>query len=184
MALYYNNANIAQSANVLINNQAANQVLFNNALVWKKQLNVYPGFGFSYQNLGSYQPYGEASNSGSQIRIYTYGGTDAGFIRGYIGPFSAVGFRTLYINMSVTPALDNQHALQFGLTTTLNSGEWTWGILYGNITNYGIGGWSGTFSYDISGWPYNGLYFAWAQVSSANNSGHNLTTLINSIYLQ
>ncbi len=37
MALYYNNANIAQSANVLINNQAASQVLYNNALVWKRK---------------------------------------------------------------------------------------------------------------------------------------------------
>jgi hypothetical protein len=182
MALYYNNANIAQSANVLINNKASNQVFFNNALVWKKQLNIYPGSGFSYQNLGSYQPYGEASNSGSQIRIYTYGGTDAGFIRGYIGPFSAVGFSTLFINMSVTPVGDVSHYLKWGVTTSLYSDASTWGAMA--EYSYNVSGWSGTYSYPISSWPYNGLYFAWHQSSSANYTGHNLTTLINSIYLQ
>lgn len=48
MALYYNNANIAQSANVLINNKGANQVLFNNALVWKKANQLHPGQTWGY----------------------------------------------------------------------------------------------------------------------------------------
>ena len=182
MALYYNNANIAQSANVLINNKAASQVLYNNALVWKKQLNIYPASNFYYQNLGTYLPYGEASNSGSQISIYTYGGTDAGVIRGYVGPFSAVGFSNLYITMSATPTHDNQHYLKWGVTTGLYSDPNSWGVMA--EYSYNVGGWSGTFSYDITRWPYNGLYFAWMQSSSANNSGHNLTTLINNIYLQ
>ena len=37
MALYYNNANIAPSANVFINNKASKQVLYNNAMVWKRE---------------------------------------------------------------------------------------------------------------------------------------------------
>lgn len=48
MALYYNNTNIAATANVFINNQAASQVLFNNALVWKKANQLHPGQSWTF----------------------------------------------------------------------------------------------------------------------------------------
>lgn len=41
MALYYNNANIAQNANVFFNNAACKDVYFNNQLVWRKQLILF-----------------------------------------------------------------------------------------------------------------------------------------------
>lgn len=43
MALYYNGANIPSSNQVYISSKAAQQVFFNNALVWNKQIILYDG---------------------------------------------------------------------------------------------------------------------------------------------
>ena len=43
MALFYNNTNVATSQNVYLNNQASDQVFYNNTLVWKRDAQVYPG---------------------------------------------------------------------------------------------------------------------------------------------
>lgn len=42
MALFYNNTNVATSQNVYLNNQASDQVFYNNTLVWKRDAQVYP----------------------------------------------------------------------------------------------------------------------------------------------
>lgn len=43
MGLFYNNTAVSQANSVFINNQSANQVFYNNTLVWKKQFQVFPG---------------------------------------------------------------------------------------------------------------------------------------------
>ena len=37
MGLFYNNTAVSQANSVFINNQSANQVFYNNTLVWKKE---------------------------------------------------------------------------------------------------------------------------------------------------
>lgn len=51
MALFYNGTNIPASANVYINNQAASQVLFNNAQVWKRERTLF--YNGSFGELGT-----------------------------------------------------------------------------------------------------------------------------------
>ena len=41
MGLFYNNTAVSQASSVFINNQSANQVFYNNTLVWKKQFFLY-----------------------------------------------------------------------------------------------------------------------------------------------
>lgn len=41
MGLFYNNTAVSQANSVFINNQSANQVFYNNTLVWKKQFFIY-----------------------------------------------------------------------------------------------------------------------------------------------
>ena len=43
MGLFYNNTAVSQANSVFINNQSANQVFYNNTLVWKKQFQAFPG---------------------------------------------------------------------------------------------------------------------------------------------
>ena len=44
MGLFYNNTAVSQANSVFINNQSANQVFFNNNLVWQKDESIYPGY--------------------------------------------------------------------------------------------------------------------------------------------
>lgn len=46
MALFFNGTNVDSSANVYFNNQASSQVFFNNALVWKRERNLFYNGGF------------------------------------------------------------------------------------------------------------------------------------------
>lgn len=48
MGLFYNNTAVSQANSVFINNQSANQVFYNNTLVWKKELQAFPGNTWSH----------------------------------------------------------------------------------------------------------------------------------------
>ena len=89
MALYYNNTNIPSSSNVYINNKASNAVYFNNILVWQKQKTVYPGIPVANtQNLG-YGAYFTVTNSGTDIKVDAFGGTERGYGRVMLGGFNS-----------------------------------------------------------------------------------------------
>lgn len=96
MALYYNNTNIPTSLNVYINNKASNAVYFNNNLVWQKQKTIYPGIPVANtQNLG-YGAYFTVTNSGSDIKVDAFGGTERGYGRVMLGGFSTIGYSQIY----------------------------------------------------------------------------------------
>lgn len=103
MALYYNNTNIPSSSNVYINNKASNAVYFNNNLVWQKQKTIYPGIPVANtQNLG-YGAYFTVTNSGSNIKVDAFGGTERGYGRVMLGGFSTIGYSRIYFsNLNVT----------------------------------------------------------------------------------
>lgn len=50
MALYYNNNYVNPANNVFINNQASNQLIYNNVAVWKRQLTLF--YNGSFGGLG------------------------------------------------------------------------------------------------------------------------------------
>ena len=111
MALYYNNTNIPSSSNVYINNKASNAVYFNNNLVWQKQKTIYPGIPVANtQNLG-YGAYFTVTNSGSDIKVDAFGGTERGYGRVMLGGFSTIGYSQIYFsNLSISLSNSFSHA--------------------------------------------------------------------------
>ncbi|WP_419565041.1 hypothetical protein, partial [Ruthenibacterium lactatiformans] len=92
MALYYNSNNVPQSNNVYYNSNASNKVYHNNNLVWQKQKTIYPGVPVANtQNLG-YAAYFTVTNSGSDIKVDAFGGTERGYGRVMLGGFSTIGY--------------------------------------------------------------------------------------------
>lgn len=111
MALYYNSTNIAQSSNVYSNSNASNKVYHNNNLVWQKQFTVYPGVPVAKtQNLG-YAAYFTVTNSGSDIKVDAFGGTERGYGRVMLGGFNSWGYSKIYFsNLSISLANSFSHA--------------------------------------------------------------------------
>ena len=92
MALYYNSNIVPQSNNVYHNSNASNKVYHNNNLVWQKQKTIYPGVPVANtQNLG-YAAYFTVTNSGSDIKVDAFGGTERGYGRVMLGGFSTIGY--------------------------------------------------------------------------------------------
>lgn len=110
MALYYNNANIAQSANVLINNKACNNVYYNNALVWKKSFNILTQASWSTvsqttDGAGTPDNYGTARRNGDgSLHVSAFNGGRAGWAYWTLGPVSTRGYNyiNIYIPISVS----------------------------------------------------------------------------------
>lgn len=111
MALYYNSTNIAQSSNVYLNSNASNKVYHNNNLVWQKQFTVYPGVPVANtQNLG-YAAYFTVTNSGTNIKVDAFGGTERGYGRVMLGGFSTIGYSKLFFaNLSISLSNSFSHA--------------------------------------------------------------------------
>ena len=57
MGILFNNTNVPSSASVNINNQSSQQVFFNNALVWTKNFQAFPG--------GAWQHYVNQNDGGA-----------------------------------------------------------------------------------------------------------------------
>ena len=111
MALYYNSTNIAQSSNVYSNSNASNKVYHNNNLVWQKQFTVYPGVPVANtQNLG-YAAYFTVTNSGTDIKVDAFGGTERGYGRVMLGGFSTIGYsKRFFANLSISLSNSFSHA--------------------------------------------------------------------------
>lgn len=94
MALYYNNANVSSSANVFFNNQAAQNVYHNNALVWQHAAGYYPGTS----------PQPKQVNTGSYGAFYSYVEGNTVNVNGtavYI-PVDLTGVRSLVLTGSIS----------------------------------------------------------------------------------
>ena len=92
MALKFNGTDVPQSGEVRFNNTALAAVKMGATEVWKRQKTVYPGAPVANtQNLG-YGPYFTETNNGSDIKEYAFGGTERGWGRVILGPFSSAGY--------------------------------------------------------------------------------------------
>lgn len=111
MALFYNNTQISTANNVYLNSQASNQVFYNNNLVWQKQKTVYPGIPVANtQNLG-YAAYFTVTNSGTDIKVDAFGGTERGYGRVMLGGFNSWGYSKIYFsNLSISLSNSFSHA--------------------------------------------------------------------------
>lgn len=111
MALSFNGTNIPSSGNVIFNGTYCKTVSCNNVEVWKKEYTVYPGAPVANtQNLG-YAAYFTVTNSGSDIKVDAFGGTERGYGRVMLGGFNSWGYSKIYFsNLSISLSNSFSHA--------------------------------------------------------------------------
>lgn len=111
MALVFNNVTVPQSGEVRFNNTALSSVKMGSTEVWKRQKTVYPGVSVANtQNLG-YAAYFTVTNSGSDIKVDAFGGTERGYGRVMLGGFSTIGYSKLFFaNLSISLSNSFSHA--------------------------------------------------------------------------
>lgn len=111
MALSFNGTNIPSSGNVIFNGTYCKTVSCNNVEVWKKEYTIYPGIPVANtQNLG-YAAYFTVTNSGTDIKVDAFGGTERGYGRVMLGGFSTIGYSQIYFaNLSISLANSFSHA--------------------------------------------------------------------------
>ena len=83
----------------------------NNVEVWKKEYTVYPGAPVANtQNLG-YAAYFTVTNSGTDIKVDAFGGTERGYGRVMLGGFNSWGYSKIYFsNLSISLSNSFSHA--------------------------------------------------------------------------
>lgn len=170
MALFYNGAHVSPSNNVFINSQAARRVIYNGVEVWKKALQVYPGYGVANaQNQGSHKPYWSYSNNGNTVTVSSYGGTDAGYGFIAIGPFSSIGYSQCYFhNLSVNVEVNN------GVKAEIGIGDINCGFHQKFLEPNANGSWGSGSVFNINA-PNGGYYLLIRTWASADYSGHRIT---------
>jgi hypothetical protein len=183
MALYYNSNNVPQSNNVYHNNNASNKVYHNNNLVWQKQKTIYPGVPVANtQNLG-YAAYFTVTNTGSHIKVDAFGGTERGWGRVILGPFSSAGYSKLYF--SALRAYITNAFSKVSVSLGDINGNWVQRLIY-HDTGESLGGYDVTFGsgdlFTIN--SANANYYLILEVESgAAHLGKNAIIEMNGCYL-
>lgn len=179
MALYYNNTNIPTSSNVYINNKASNAVYFNNNLVWQKQKTIYPGIPVANtQNLG-YGAYFTVTNSGSDIKVDAFGGTERGYGRVMLGGFSTIGYSQIYF-ANLRAYITNSFSHVKVALSDIN-GNVVQQLIYSEANGFDAT-YTASTKFNIN--SPNGNYYLMLEVESgATHLGKNATILMNGCYL-
>lgn len=183
MALVFNNVTVPQSGNVIYNGTSLSAVKMGATEVWKRQKTVYPGAPVANtQNLG-YSPYFTVTNLGYHIKVDAFGGTERGWGRVMLGPFSSIGYSKLFfanLHAYITNAF-SKIAVSLG---DIN-GNWVQRLIAYD-TGESLGGYDRTFVssnlFTIN--SANGNYYLILEVDSgATSRGLNATIEMNGCYL-
>lgn len=179
MGLFYNNKNISSANNVYFNNVAKKRVYFNNALKWQKQFQVYPGVPVANtQNLG-YAAYFTVTNSGSDIKVDAFGGTERGYGRVMLGGFNSYGYSQIYFaNLRAFITNSNSH-IKVALSDI--NGNVVQQLIYSEANGFDAT-YTASTKFNIN--SPNGNYYLMLEVESgATHLGKNATILMNGCYL-
>ena len=142
MALVFNNVTVPQSGNVIYNGTSLSAVKMGATEVWKRQKTVYPGAPVANtQNLG-YGPYFTVTNNGSDIKVDAFGGTERGWGRVILGPFSSAGYSKLYF--SALRAYITNAFSKVSVSLGDINGNWVQRLIY-HDTGESLGGYDVTF---------------------------------------
>lgn len=179
MGIFFNNTNVPSSASVNINNQSSQQVFFNNTLVWKKQATVYPGVPVANtQNLG-YAAYFTVTNSGSDIKVDAFGGTERGYGRVMLGGFSTIGYSQIYF-ANLRAFITNSYSHIKVALSDIN-GNVVQQLIYSEANGFDAT-YTASTKFNIN--SANGNYYLMLEVESgATHLGKNATILMNGCYL-
>ncbi|WP_270248653.1 hypothetical protein [Ruthenibacterium lactatiformans] len=179
MALYYNSNNVPQSNNVYHNSNASNKVYHNNNLVWQKQKTIYPGVPVANtQNLG-YAAYFTVTNSGSDIKVDAFGGTERGYGRVMLGGFSTIGYSQIYF-ANLRAFITNSFSHIKVALSDIN-GNVVQQLIYSEANGFDTT-YTASTKFNIN--SPNGNYYLMLEVESgATHLGKNATILMNGCYL-
>lgn len=179
MGIFFNNTNVPSSALVNINNQSSQQVFFNNSLVWQKQKTVYPGIPVANtQNLG-YAAYFTVTNSGSDIKVDAFGGTERGYGRVMLGGFSTIGYSQIYF-ANLRAYITNSYSHIKVALSDIN-GNVVQQLIYSAANGFDAT-YTASTKFNIN--SPNGNYYLMLEVESgATHLGKNATILMNGCYL-
>ena len=152
-------------------------------LVWQRQQKVYPGIPVAKtQNLG-YAAYFTVTNNGSDIKVDAFGGTERGWGRAILGPFSSVGYSKLYF--SALRAYITNSFSKIAVSLGDINGNWVQRLIY-HDTGETLGGYDVTYGsgdlFTIN--SANGNYYLILEVDSgATSRGLNAVIQMNGCYL-
>ena len=179
MALYYISNNVPQSNNVYYNSNASNKVYHNNNLVWQKQKTIYPGVPVANtQNLG-YAAYFTVTNSGSDIKVDAFGGTERGYGRVMLGGFSTIGYSQIYF-ANLRAFITNSFSHIKVALSDIN-GNVVQQLIYSEANGFDTT-YTASTKFNIN--SPNGNYYLMLEVESgATHLGKNATILMNGCYL-
>lgn len=179
MALWFNGTNVPPSGNVIFNGTYCKTVTYNGTEVWKKEYTVYPGAPVANtQNLG-YASYFTVTNSGTDIKVDAFGGTERGYGRVMLGGFSTIGYSQIYFN-NLRAFITNSYSHIKVALSDIN-GNVVQQLIYSE-TNWFDTTYTASTKFNIN--SPNGNYYLMLEVESgATHLGKNATILMNGCYL-
>lgn len=179
MALSFNGTNVPQSGNVIFNGTYCKTVTYNGTEVWKKEYTVYPGAPVANtQNLGN-ASYFTVTNSGTDIKVDAFGGTERGYGRVMLGGFSTIGYSQIYFN-NLRAFITNSYSHIKVALSDIN-GNVVQQLIYSE-TNWFDTTYTASTKFNIN--SPNGNYYLMLEVESgATHLGKNATILMNGCYL-
>ena len=179
MALSFNGTNVPPSGNVIFNGTYCKTVTYNGTEVWKKEYTVYPGAPVANtQNLG-YASYFTVTNSGTDIKVDAFGGTERGYGRVMLGGFSTIGYSQIYFNNLRAFITNSYSHIKVALSDI--TGNVVQQLIYSETNGFDATYTSST-KFNIN--SANGNYYLMLEVESgATHLGKNATILMNGCYL-
>lgn len=179
MALWFNGTNVPPSGNVIFNGTYCKTVTYNGTEVWKKEYTVYPGAPVANtQNLG-YASYFTVTNSGTDIKVDAFGGTERGYGRVMLGGFSTIGYSQIYFN-NLRAFITNSYSHIKVALSDIN-GNVVQQLIYSEISWFDTT-YTASTKFNIN--SPNGNYYLMLEVESgATHLGKNATILMNGCYL-
>lgn len=179
MALSFNGTNVPQSGNVIFNGTYCKTVTYNGTEVWKKEYTVYPGAPVANtQNLG-YAAYFTVTNSGTDIKVDAFGGTERGYGRVMLGGFSTIGYSQIYF-ANLRAFITNSFSHIKVALSDIN-GNVVQQLIYSEANGFDTT-YTASTKFNIN--SPNGNYYLMLEVESgATHLGKNATILMNGCYL-
>ena len=183
MPLIFNGNSIPGNGAVIENGVSLSSLKANNVEVWKRQKTVYPGIPVAKtQNLG-YAAYFTVTNSGSDIKVDAFGGTERGYGRVMLGGFNSWGYSKIYF--SALRAYITNSFSKIAVSLGDINGNWVQRLIY-HDTGESLGGYDVTFGsgdlFTIN--SANANYYLILEVDSgATARGLNATIQMNGCYL-
>lgn len=179
MSYRQNDVLIPESSYIRFNDVQLKKYYFNDVLVWQRQQKVYPGIPVAKtQNLG-YAAYFTVTNSGSDIKVDAFGGTERGYGRVMLGGFSTIGYSQIYFANLRAFITNSFSHIKVALSDT--NGNVVQQLIYSEANGFDTT-YTASTKFNIN--SPNGNYYLMLEVESgATHLGKNATILMNGCYL-